>query len=310
MYATDEDQARMKSWLRRLWGSKPESQPAPAKEMQAPAPPPPAAPPAPPAPPQVVHTRLPNFFIPGAAHSATTSLWQYLRQHPDIYMPPVFELKEPSHFCTRYKFAMTDWQQYLGLFAEAKTQRRVGEASTPYLTSPESPGMIQRVIPDARFIISLRNPADRAYSLYKWMHQYGFETLPTFEAGLGTETKDRLDCDEFHDNNCQYYYNFLYFNSGLYHDQVKGFFDTFGRQQVHVIIFEEFIRQPTEHLRKIFTFLEVDPSFVPAMEVHNQTARSYGPIDPGLRARLLEQYAPNIRQLEGLLGRDLSAIWA
>ena len=296
----------MKSWLRRLLGSKPEPPPPPAREIQ----PLPPLPLPPPPPPPIVHTRLPNFFIPGAAHSATTSLWQYLRQHPDIYMPPVFDLKEPSHFCTRYKFAMTDWQTYLGLFAEAKTQRRVGEASTPYLTSPESPAMIKRVIPDARFIISLRNPADRAYSLYKWMHQYGFETLPTFAEGLETETKERLDCDEFHDNNCQYYYNFLYFNSGLYYEQVKRFFDTFGRQQVHVIIFEEFIRQPAEHLRQIFTFLDVDPSFVPAMEVHNQTSRKYGPIDPAARARLLEQYAPNIRQLEALLGRDLAATWA
>jgi len=292
----------MKSWLNRIWNPQAGSQAA-AREATAPAAPATA-------PGQVKATRrLPDFFISGAARSGTTSLWQYLRQHPDIYMPPVFELKEPSHFCDRYKFAMKDWDAYLGLFAEAKDQRRVGEASGPYLTSPESPGKIKAVIPNARFIISLRNPADRAYSLYKWMHQYGFENLPSFGEALQAETESRFDREEFRDNNCQYYYNFLYFHSGLYYEQVKRFFDTFGRERVHVIIFEEFTRQPAEHLRRLFSFLEVDPSFSPLIEVHNPSSASYGKMDASQRARLLEQFAPNIRQIEGLLGRNLSAVW-
>src|SRR6266581_8341919 len=98
----------MKSWLNRIWN--------PQAGSQAAAPAAPAASPLP----AKATGRLPDFFISGAARSGTTSLWQYLRQHPDIYMPPVFELKEPSHFCDRYKFAMKDWDAYLGLFAEAK----------------------------------------------------------------------------------------------------------------------------------------------------------------------------------------------
>ena len=218
-------------------------------------------------------------------------------------MPPVFELKEPSYFCDRYRYGMKDWDAYLGLFAEAKGQRRVGEASGPYLTSPESPGWIKRIIPDARFIISLRNPAERAYSLYKWMHQYGFELLPSFGEALQAETESRFGQEKFRNNNCQYYYNFLYFHSGLYYEQVRRFFDTFGRDRVQVI------RQPAEHMRKLFDFLGVDPSFTPAIEIHNPSSATYGAMDPGLRSRLLEQYAPNIRQLEALLNRDLSSLW-
>ena len=141
------------------------------------------------------------------------------------------------------------------------------------------------------------------------MHQYVFESVSSFTEALETETQSRLDREEFKENNCQYYHNFLYFNSGLYFEQVKRFFDTFGRDKVQVIIFEEFTRQPEQHLGQLFDFLEVDPSFRPAIEVHNPSSAKYGAMDAGLRSRLLEKYAPNIRQLENLLGRELASLW-
>jgi hypothetical protein len=125
--------------------------------------------------------RLPNFFICGAARSGTTSMWEYLRQHPDIFMPPVFEHKEPSFFCDSY--GVGDWDAYLSLFAEAGKRKRVGEASGPYLTSPESPGRIKKVINDPRIVILLRNPAERAWSLFKWMHENGYEKITSFPEG-------------------------------------------------------------------------------------------------------------------------------
>src|SRR5687767_12736237 len=108
--------------------------------------------------------RVPNFFVCGAARSGTTSLWEYLRQHPDIYMPAAIEHKEPSYFCDLY--GMSDWNQYLALFREAGNRKRVGEASGPYLTSPESAGRLKEAAPEARIIILLRDPAERAWSLY------------------------------------------------------------------------------------------------------------------------------------------------
>jgi len=252
-------------------------------------------------------SRPPNFFICGAARCGTTSLWEYLRQHPDVYMPPVIEQKEPSYFCDLYGYS--EWHHYLYLFHTAGNRKRIGEASTPYLTSPESAGRIRAAVSDAKLIISLRNPVVRAYSLYKWMHQNGYEKLTTFPEALDAEEAWRLDNDEFKKNNGQYYYNFLYFHSGLFFQQVKRYFDTFGREQVHVLIFEEFVKTPLEHVRESFRFLEVDPTFEPQIEVHNPSGSSYAALDPSLRSDLARRYRGNVAQLEQLLGRDLKSLW-
>jgi hypothetical protein len=101
----------------------------------------------------------------------------------------------------------------------------------------------------------------------------------------------------------------LYFHSGLYCEQVKRFVDQFGPRQVHVIFFEEFIKNPLEHVRKTFEFLEVDPSFIPQIKVHNPSSPEYPAYDQPLRTRLANQYSPDIRQLEQLLNRDLTRLW-
>lgn len=250
--------------------------------------------------------RLPNFFIAGAARGGTTSMWQYLRQHPDIHMPPVFEWKEPSYYCELY--GMRDRNAYLALFANAGSRKMVGEASGPYLTSPDSPGRIRAEIPDARFIIMLRNPAERAFSKFKWMCENGYEKCETFEEALRAEVETRKDNVWFMKNNGQYYHNFLYFNSGLYAGQVKRFYDTFGQDRVLVIIFEDFARDTLHWVRQAYAFLGVDASFTPHLEVHNPTSQKTR-FDLVLRAELMEKYAPSIVELEALLQRELRPIW-
>jgi hypothetical protein len=251
--------------------------------------------------------RLPNFFICGAARCGTTSLWQYLRQHPDIYMPATIEQKEPAYFCDLYGYR--EWHHYLYLFHDAGDRKRVGEASTPYLTSPESAGRIKAAIPDAKVIISLRNPVVRAYSLYKWMHDHGYEKIASFPEALTAEEAWRLDNDEFKTNNGQYYHNFLYYHSGLFFQQVKRYFDIFGREQVHVLIFEEFVKTPLEHVRRLFEFLGVTPGFDPKLEVHNPSALRYPPLESSLRSELARRYRGNVLQLEALLNRELGSLW-
>jgi hypothetical protein len=248
---------------------------------------------------------LPNFFIAGAARSATTSLWEYLRQHPDVYMPPVFELKEPSFFCDTY--GMKDWKEYLALFNEGRGRKMIGEASGPYLTSPEAPGRIHEAIPDARFIISLRNPADRAFSKYKWMRANGFESVASFEEALKLEP-GRASSEDFRKGNGQYFFNFLYFQSGRYAEQVRRFFDSFGRDRVRVLIFEEWTREPLPTVQDIFSFLGVEATFAPKIQVHNATAKDKT-FNPALREQLLNDYSGDVRKLEKLLGRELGSVW-
>src|SRR5579872_6439243 len=138
-------------------------------------------------------SRLPNFFIAGAPKAGTTSLYHYLSQHPQVYMSP---LKEPNYFAAEiredncdpvvrrrlygeqralrrfldgpmlgphFSGIVSEWEDYLRLFANATTERAVGEASVGYLRSPTAPSRIAEKIPEAKIIVMLRDPADRAF---------------------------------------------------------------------------------------------------------------------------------------------------
>ena len=112
----------------------------------------------------------PNFLIIGAAKAGTTSLYHYLRQHPDVYMSPV---KEPAYYASagaggepRRRGAIRTRTAYERLFEAATTERARGEASSQYLNDEAAPDRIAADLGDVRLIVSLRNPVDRAYSSY------------------------------------------------------------------------------------------------------------------------------------------------
>jgi len=123
--------------------------------------------------------KWPNFFIVGAAKAGTSSLFRYLKEIPGIYMP---EFKEPHFFAPNppkydnYK-PMQDKTKYLDLFKESTSEKMIGEASASYLRNPESPKLIHSTIPDAKIIISLRDPVERAFSHYLYKIRFNNETL-------------------------------------------------------------------------------------------------------------------------------------
>src|SRR5580704_17949873 len=121
---------------------------------------------------------LPNFFIIGAARSGTTALYEYLRQHPQIYMSPI---KEPNYFAfygqgihyrgprdqelVRSSY-VPSLKAYEAQFSGVAKEIAVGEASPWYLYLPEAPERIRRKVPDAKLAAILRNPVDRAFSAF------------------------------------------------------------------------------------------------------------------------------------------------
>lgn len=210
----------------------------------------------------------PNFFIVGAAKSGTTSLWMYLKQHPEIHMPSTLETKEPSFFCNLYGYR--DFEAYLRLFSESQKEKAIGEASHAYLTSPESADWIRKVYPEAKIIIILRNPIERSYSLYNWMIREGYEWIYPFEKALIKE-KDRLKNTHFKNDNPQYYYNYLYFTSGLYSEQVKRYLNAFPQKQILILLFEDLTADPIAVIQRIYDFLGVDCDFIPKIKIHNKT---------------------------------------
>jgi len=208
----------------------------------------------------------PNFFIVGAAKAGTTSLWVYLSQHREIGMPIAW--KEPSFFSPNYQI-FRDHQSYLDLFAHANRKKAIGEASHAYLTSPESAELILQTYPDAKIIVVLRNPAERAFSLYQWMIREGFEWVFPFEKALDVEDA-RMKDEEFKLHTPQYYYNYLYYHSGLYSEQILRYTKRFPKEQIKIILYDDFKQYQIQIVQELCRFLGVDSSFVPVMEIHNK----------------------------------------
>jgi Sulfotransferase domain len=290
-----------------------------------------------------VTATIPNFLIAGAAKAGTTSLHEYLGQHPDIFMST---FKEPNYFVPGY--AYDNWDDYLALFRGARGEKAIGESSTGYLQCEQSPALIKSALGNVRIILMLRNPARRGASLYWWMVREGYEDAPNFAKALELEPA-RLQSSTFRETSPEFYVWYFYYTTGLYSEQVRRFLETFGRNNVRIYIFEEFANDPVGTCRDIFDFLGVDPNFRPAVAIHNESRvpasprlqfwlRNRGPRylrflpgrlrraiierlmnlntgrgslphrDTETERRLLERYRDDIRKLERLLDRDLS-IW-
>jgi hypothetical protein len=213
----------------------------------------------------------PNFFLVGAARAGTTSLWQYLRDHPEIHMPSGLPGKEPSFFCDLtppWATAYRTYDEYLTLFTRAGRCPAVGDASTNYLVSPESPRRIHERYPEGRIIVILRNPVQRAYSLYRFLCFWGLESATTFEKALEREN-DRFENERFKRQMELLYFAFLYVNSGLYSAQLERYFALFPRDRIFVVLYDDLKKDPRGTTRELYRFLSVNAEFEPDVAVHN-----------------------------------------
>lgn len=219
--------------------------------------------------------KSPNFFIVGAAKSGTSSLWQYLKANKEVFMPVDELSKEPAFFSELKKRADMTPEEYLNIFKEATISHKlVGEASTAYLTDPVSAKRIYDFNPEAKIIILLRNPTERAYSLYCWMVQEGYEYAGTFKRALYLEDyRINKKIPNFFEP--EYYYNYLYFRSGLYSEQVKRYISLF-KNNVLVIKFDFFKNNLDTTYDQICSFLEINTNTLPD-EVYNISRDVYSP---------------------------------
>jgi hypothetical protein len=221
-------------------------------------------------------TSLPNFLIIGAAKCGTTSLYHYLRQHPQVFMSPV---KEPRFFAfdgTRPDFRgphdellrneSTVWrfEDYVALFAGAGDALAVGEASPWYLNSERAAERIRARVPGARLVAVLRDPAERAYSEYLMQVRDGRETV-SFEEALRAEPgRIREGWSTGH-----------YRERGRYFAQLQRYFERFERERMRVYLYEDLARDPRCLLRDLFGFLGVDPAFEPDLTRRYNVSGTY-----------------------------------
>jgi hypothetical protein len=303
---------------------------------------------------------VPNFFLVGAPHAGTTSLYFYLDQHPAVYMSPI---KEPCFFAPeaidvspearagydadapalrayldgpmdekREHGLVLGWGDYLKLFKRVTSERVIGEASVAYLASPRAAAAIADRIPQARIAMMLRNPIDRLFSRYLAARARGDRaTFAEWVEARLTEDKARATPGGP-------------IWPGRYGVHVQRYLGTFAARDVRVYVYDDYTRSPAVIVRDLCSFLGVDASHpIDVSRRHNVTlsprwpalhahVRRLGravlgrlPEDAAWRVRraflaprrfvptaddrrrAIEIYRGDVRVLETLIGRELSA---
>lgn len=215
---------------------------------------------------------MPNFLIVGAAKSGTTSLYYYLDQHPDIYMP---FLKEPEYFAADDGKVITEnglrgphvrpiritrLADYQELFRGAQREKARGEASAVYLYLLEAADRIKASIPDVQILVILRNPVERAYSAFLHQVRDGLEDKD-FATAL-REEPGRIAAGW----SPLYHYRTM----GYYAEQLARYYRAFGPDKMHVYLYDDLRENPLEIVQRIFNVLGVNASFVVDAETqHN-----------------------------------------
>jgi len=232
--------------------------------------------------------RRPNFFILGAPKSGTTSLYEYIEAHPDVFMSPV---KEPFYFSPdvstgarhRYRYP-ADQAAYAELFAGAADKARVGEASTTYLVSHEAPELIKSFAPDAMLIAMLRNPIEMVHSLHNERVSQGAEELTDFAAALAADD-DRRAGQLLPAGATPL--GAVYRDTGMYGEQLARWISAFGRERLHVIVFDEFVEDTAGQFAAVLRFLGIDEGYrPPAFGARNPSHRlRRGPVRAILQSR-------------------------
>jgi Sulfotransferase domain len=221
--------------------------------------------------------RIPDSFIVGAPKSGTTALYEYLRQHPDIFMSP---LKEPRFFSTDVHFthrAPLSLAEYLACFAGARAERRIGEASNTYLYSRVAAKAIKAFSPEARIIVMLRHPVDMMHARHSQNLWTGAEVITDFAAALDAEEERRRRGGSSSESSTIDEHLF-YRDAVRYTEQVERYVETFGRDRVHVIIYDEFRRDTRKAYVETLTFLGVRADFRPNLGVVNANKRARNPM--------------------------------
>jgi hypothetical protein len=191
-------------------------------------------------------TKLPDFILIGAGKCGTTSLFNYLNQHPQIDLCPQKETYFflPESVRTKFKpwGAITDVEEYKALFANAPIDRVVGEISTTYYKHGDSAKIIHDTLPNVKIIAILRDPANRAFSDYQMHFRKGNETQD-FSALITPDNR--------------------FVKPGFYYSELIPYFEIFEATKIKILFFDDLTQHPVKFIQDLFAFLEIDAEFMP-----------------------------------------------
>jgi hypothetical protein len=244
---------------------------------------------------------LPDAVILGAMKSGTSSLHNYLVQHPGVIEPL---RKEVHYFDVHYDRGVDWYRTHFGRSGEPGLNL---DSSPYYLFHPAVPARLNALLPQARLIVLLRDPVRRAYSHYWHVRKKGREAL-SFEDAIAAEperlgnAQERLaDGSLAHSREHQH---FSYLARGRYAEQLDRWFAVIPRERFLVLRFEDLARDPLDVLNATLDFLSLSRATTVSLEARN--TRKYPPLAETTVARLREYFEPHNRRLEVLLGRPMN----
>jgi len=186
-----------------------------------------------------------NFLIIGTQKAGTTSLFNYLRQHNDLYFS---EIKEITYFVNEELYKKGE-SYYHSFFNKFNNEKVIGSADVHLLPSKKSPERVRNYNPDMKFVVMVRNPVDRAFSAYKYALKNNWEEKSnSFEKSFILE-KERIKSIN---------YNLMYFENGKYSKHLLNWTKFFDKKQFLIIEDEYLKRNPKACCQKVFNFLELE----------------------------------------------------
>jgi len=200
---------------------------------------------------------LPNFVVVGAPKAGTTSLYNYLKGHPDIFLP---HRKELLFFDSSFHKGLPWYEKY---FKHYRGEKAVGDISPTYMGNPFVPKRMRRTIPEARMIFILRDPVERAWSHY-W-DLVGWGTKASFKETLRAPGMYKRGHG---------YIEFDILDFGLYSRHIKRFLDYFPAEQCGYFLYDDLRDRPQDFLKGILRFIGVSERELPQTERKYHTCRA------------------------------------
>ncbi|MFB9721279.1 sulfotransferase family protein [Planobispora longispora] len=256
---------------------------------------------------------LPDFLIVGSKRGGTTSLWNYLVQHPLVMpmFPESREIKSPWYFYVNYAKGDAWYRSHFATERRLDQMERkygtrplTGEACPYYMYYPPVAERVRERMPDAKIIISLRDPVRRAYSHYWERVDAGTEKL-SFEEALAAEPErlrgeaERMAADPYYYSEAHDFHS--YRDRGIYLPQVQRWLELFPRENILIIAAEDLYRNEKETFAEVIRFLGLPEWELPIARRHNYLPAP--PMNPETAAELADFYRPHNEALFRFLDR-------
>ncbi len=255
---------------------------------------------------------LPHFIVLGAARAGTTTFYTHIVKHPQVL--PAWR-KEVHFFDNAYREGLAWYKAFFPTRGRLKALGRrtgspavTGEASPSYLVHPLAPRRAWSVVPEARLVVLLRNPSDRAISHYCRRRAPGLETAErlTFEGALDAEPERLALEDELLRRDGDYpdqaYSKMAYLRKGIYVDQIRTWRRYFPSNQMLILHSKDLFKRPEQTFPRVCEFLDM-PSWAPK-KLERTNFGAYKEPPAHIRERLDAYFRPHNRRLFEYLGVD------